>query len=397
MFPTLGLALSGAALLGLVALLAQYAAVRRHLADAPRTGGPRPRISILKPLCGVDDDLAANLETFAALSYPEYEVLLGLEHAGDGAAAVAREFARRHPGRFRVVVQRGAPGLNPKVNQLLTLAAAARHDVFVISDSNVQVAPHYLDEIAAHLADERCGLVTHPIVGAGGRSLGSRMDNLQLGCGVAPGMIGAQRLGGRDVVVGKSMALRRADLEALGGFAAVKDVLAEDYLLGVMVGRRLGKRVVVARTPVVNVSRDQAVAGFLGRFRRWSVIQRRAVGRPIYAAQLLLHPSMLALAACAAAPRVSAALAAAAVVGAKAALDASSIRALAGRRLGARDVPALLLKDFVLWWAWAFGLVKSEVTWRGKRLRVLDGTRLVPVAAPLPVPDLEAPLEAPAA
>lgn len=397
MFPTLGLVLFVAAALGLVALTAQFAAVRRHVAGtAPRPSG-HPGISVLKPLCGIDDDLAANLETFARLPYPEYEVLLGLEHAGDGAAPVAREFARRYPGRFRVILQRGAPGLNPKVNQLLTLAAAARHGVLVISDSNVQVASNYLHEIAAHLEDPRCGLVTHPIVGQGGRSLGSRMDNVQLGCGVASGMIGAQRLGGRDVVVGKSMAFRRVDIEALGGFAAVKDVLAEDYLLGVMVGRRLGKRVAVARTPIVNVSRDQAVAAFLGRFRRWSVIQRRAVGRPLYAAQLLLHPSVLALFACAAAPRVAAALAAAAVLGTKAALDASSVRALSGRYPGWRNAPALLLKDFVLWWAWAFGLVRSEVTWRGKRLRVLDGTRLVPVAAPRPASELEAPLEAPAA
>ena len=57
---------------------------------------------------------------------------------------------------------------------------------------------------------------------------------------------------GKDIVVGKSMAMRRRDLEALGNFATVKDVLAEDFILGHMVPARLGKRVASSLMPVVN-------------------------------------------------------------------------------------------------------------------------------------------------
>ena len=75
----------------------------------------------------MDDGLRENLESFAALDYPAYEVLLGLRDASDPARALAAEAVERWPGRFRVVLQRGAPGVNPKVNQLVTLAAEARH------------------------------------------------------------------------------------------------------------------------------------------------------------------------------------------------------------------------------------------------------------------------------
>ena len=40
-----------------------------------------------------------------------------------------------------MVIQEPSAGLNPKVNQLITLARAARHPLLLISDSNVRVGP----------------------------------------------------------------------------------------------------------------------------------------------------------------------------------------------------------------------------------------------------------------
>src|SRR6185312_13215341 len=106
--------LFAAAALGCVILGVQTFLVRRFLRREPRRPTRTPPISILKPLCGVDDSLETNLRSFAALDYPEYEVLLGLETAHDPAYAVARSIVARWPRRFRIVFQRGEPGLNPK-------------------------------------------------------------------------------------------------------------------------------------------------------------------------------------------------------------------------------------------------------------------------------------------
>src|SRR5205823_5228095 len=154
---------------------------------------------------GLDDELAVNLERFATLRYPNYELLLGVRDARDPAWPLAAAAARRFPARVRVVLQRGEPGLNPKVNQLCTLAAAARHDLLVVSDSNVRVGDDYLWEIAALLDDAAVGLVTHPVVGVGEARLGSLMDNLHLAGSVGAGMIGAKNVAKKDIVVGKSM------------------------------------------------------------------------------------------------------------------------------------------------------------------------------------------------
>lgn len=267
--------------------------------------------------------------------------------------------------------------MNPKVNQLVTLAREARHDILVVSDSNVRVGPDYLAEIAAHFEDPGVGLVTHLIAAAGERRLGSLFDHLHLtGC-IAPGVAGAKRIAARDIVVGKSMALRRSDLAALGGFESAKDVLAEDYFIGCRISRVLGKRVAVAHRPVVNYGVSQGLRAFLGRYARWAVLHRTTTGRPIHLAQALLNPILLAAAAAAVRPAPETFLALGAVCAAKIALDGAAGRALrpGGYRLSQLAlVPA---KDLLVALPWARALFRSSVRWRGNRIRVLDGTRIV--------------------
>ncbi len=372
------------AAIGLAAAAVQASLLARHargLDPAPRT---TPFMSVLKPLCGVDDDLARNLASFAAQDCARYEVLLGVRTRADAAYPHAVEAAARWPGRFRVVVQRGEPGMNPKVNQLITLARAARGEVLVVSDSNVRVAPGYLAGIAGLLEDPAVGLVTHAIAGVGEERLGSVLDNLHLAGTIAPGVVAAKRLAGRDIVVGKSMAFRRSDLAALGGFEIVKDVLAEDYVLGLLVPSRLGKRVALAAGAVESVSCSRTVGGFYARYARWAVLHRQAVGLAVYAAMVLLNPIFVAAAAFGAAPGRAALAAFALVCALKVLADELAARRLRRRGFRLRHLLAVPLKDLLVGAAWVHGLVRRDVTWRGNRLRVLSGTRVAQPADAAP-------------
>jgi ceramide glucosyltransferase len=377
----LGHALFTAAGIGLALIAVQIAMLTLHVRRPAPSPRATPPISILKPLCGVDEGIEESLALFASLDYPAYEVLLGVVSARDPAWEIACAACRRWPERFRVLVQNGSPGFNPKVNQLVTLARAARHDLLVVSDSNVRVDRGYLREIAALLEDDDVGLVTHPIAGTGGARLGSLMDSLHLVSSVSPAIVAARPLVGRDVVVGKSMALRRRDLRALGGFEAVKDVLAEDYVMGVMVSDVLRKRVAVGRRPVLNVSERRSLGEFAARYRRWGVMQRQAVGPLAYAGSALLNPVLLAAVA-AAVERTPAALAGFALACAvKSAVDGVALRALQPARFAPWQLAVVPLKDIVQGACWACALARTDVNWRGTHLRVLPGTR---IAAPPP-------------
>lgn len=375
------LAFLAAAGVGIVLLVMHVVVLRRHVrGPVARLPGEGPPISILKPLCGVDDRLMQNLASFADLPYPNYEVLLGVRDARDAAYPTALAVTRHWPRRFRIVLQRGEPGLNPKVNQLMTLARAARNDILVISDSNTRVPPGYLDEIAAHMNDDSVGLVTHPLAGLGdeqyGALPGSALDNLHLTGSITPSLTAAKALFDKDYVVGKSMAMRWSDVRALGGFGVVKDVLAEDFVLGRMIPEKLGKRVVLARSIVRCVSLRRSLSGFVKRYARWSVMQRQCAGLSCYLGLLLLNPFLLATLALFVAPSRLTALALAACAGARILIDVAAGRLLRQAPFAVWALPMVPFKDLLVAGAWLYGLTNRQIEWRSNRLTVLRGSVL---------------------
>ena len=387
MMTLLSLTLFACTTVGLLALVLQRLAVWRHLRVVPRVASRRIGISILKPLCGLDDDLRENLERFAALEYPRFEVLLGVRDECDPAWPLAERMAARYPGRVRAVVQQGHAGHNPKVNQLVTLEREARYDVLLVSDSNTRPLPGYLTELAALFEDQRVGCVTNPVTGDGHQSFGSLLDNLHLASSIGAGQIGAKLVAGKDLVVGKSMAVRRSALQALGGFAAFQNHLAEDYVIGRAITAQLGLTVSLARTPIVNVSTRRTVRSFWQRYARWAVIHRTAVPLSASLGQAVINPWPLSLIACALLPSPLTAIACAAVLVAKIAIDVSTAHALGCRQLGVRTLLAVPVRDLLLLAAWARALLVRSVDWRGHRLLVDAGSVLrdapVTSAAPL--------------
>jgi ceramide glucosyltransferase len=344
-----------------------------------------PGISVLKPLCGADDDLAANIASFAELPYQgAYEVLLGVRSPDDPAWPVAEEAVRRWPGRMRLVRQEREVGLNPKVNQLVGLTRAASHDLLVISDSNIRVPDSYLGDIAAHLARPNVACVTHPIGGRGQRSLGALLDNVHLASSIATGMVAAHRLAGRELVVGKSMALWRHDLELLGGFESVANVLAEDHALGNRIRLELGREVAVSSLPVWNIAVEKSVGHFFRRYLRWSVIHRTAIRFPTYLAESLLNPIPLAVIGFALRPSSGAAVTLAACAVLKPTLDAVAFSRLRRELFSWQAFGVVWVKDLLLFLTWVHGLFARTVVWRGNRLRVCSGSRLVSLVAETP-------------
>jgi ceramide glucosyltransferase len=378
----IGLLLLIAAALGVALVALMVLLTVLHLRQAAPVATAWPGISVLKPLCGADDALAENLASFVELPYPgAYEVVLGVRSLHDAAYPVAREAVRRWPDRVRLVLQEGETGFNPKVNQLVCLARVARHDLLVVSDSNIRVPKGYLLDIAGHLGRPGVGCVTHPVAGNGHKSLGALLDNLHLGGTIAPGMVSAQRVLKKGLVVGKSMALFRHDLDLLGGFVSVANVLAEDHVLGNRLVRELGAAVAVSSLPVWNIAVEKSVGSFFQRYLRWSVTHRTAMTFPAYLAESLLNPIPLAVIGFALLPSPGAAATLAACAVLKPALDSVAFSRLRQERFSWAAFGAGWVKDGLLFITWVHGLFARTVSWRGNRLRVLPGGGLAACAS----------------
>ncbi len=233
-----------------------------------------PRVSILKPLKGMDDGLEKNLRSFFELDYPEYELLFGLGSATDPAFKVAGKLMLEYPQvAAQIIVKDFEIGLNPKINNLYNMEGRADGEYILISDSNTRVCPDFLRKMVPVILGPQTGIVTATIRGMGGKKIAAIMENLHINSYISPNVFVADSISGIPVVIGKSILLSRGLLQKMGGFAAFKNYLAEDYLLGLRASE-LGYKVKTVSTLVDNVNVNWSLKHFLNRHTRWAKIRR---------------------------------------------------------------------------------------------------------------------------
>jgi ceramide glucosyltransferase len=349
----------------------------KNIQECPREKEFCPPISILKPLKGLDDKLYDNLESFCVQDYPEYEIIFSLQNHNDPAYKVARKVKEKYPEKdISIIVERCEKGLNPKVNNLIPAYKISRYEHILISDSNVSVGPDYLKETAKHMQDPLVGMVCNPIRGIGGRTFGSVFENLHLNSFIIGSVCFLDRFLKMPCVVGKSMLMRKNELEAAGGLIGVRNILAEDYVLGKRI-HDLGKRIVLSRYVIDNVNEYWGIKKFLNRHSRWGKLRWR-IGGMKYLSELVSNPvfiSLLPLLLCGFSTVT--ALLPVPVAAIKAAGDY-----ILGRKLGSDMKPLSYafspVKDILIGFLWIVPILSTTVNWRGNRYIIGKDSMLFP-------------------
>ncbi|MGM0558326.1 MAG: glycosyltransferase [Myxococcota bacterium] len=378
LFPTLGIIAAASLSLTLFVHLFLHFKIRRP--EEPSES--LPSISILKPLKGVDDGLWENLKAMAEQDYDgDFEILLGAADADDPALDVAHRLRREYRDiPVRVFVCDDPIGMNPKVNNLAYMTRYARHAHFLISDSNVRPDPSYLRQTAAELEDEDVRMVSNVFAGDGENTMAALFENLHLNSFIASTLCGSDVLG-FPVVVGKSMLFNREDLDTMGGWGAVCDVLAEDYLIGLKFDEA-GYECRLSSHVVRTVNSDWGMDYFCNRHIRWSQIRRELAPGAFFAEQLINPVVWIVAAMFVGAPAMleTPSLFAVAIGGMllKAFSDDLLNRRVRDKGIGWRGYLATPFKDLLVFFLWLVGSVRKTVNWRGNRFVLGEGSKLLP-------------------
>lgn len=248
--------------------------LRRNPSRPNHTAPPAktPRITLLRPLKGLEYRLDETLGSSLTQDWPDYQVLFCVDDANDPAVETVRRLIAGHPGvEARILTGRETVGHNPKINNLMKGWHAADGEYVVMADSNIILPPDYLRQLFARW-DKDVGLVSSPAVGVDPGNFGGALECAFLNGHQAAWQIAADQLG-IGFAQGKSLFWNRAFLDAAGGPAVLGNDIAEDAASTKLV-RRAGLRVRLARRPFPQPVGRRGVRAVWKRQLRWSIIRR---------------------------------------------------------------------------------------------------------------------------
>jgi len=366
-------------ILSLYSVLDYFQAVRKL---PPRDDSFAPPVSILKPVRGVDAEAYENFASYCRLDYPEYEMVFAVADADDPVIPVIEKLQRDFPERtIRLVTGVAHLGVNNKVNNLCRLVREAKHELVVMTDSDVRVESDYLREVVAPFANPAVGAVTAFYRGIAGGNFAADLDELGMCADSAPSALVARKLEGKmQFAFGWTMATTKKVLSEIGGLEAIVNYHSDDFELGNRISRR-GYRVELMRKPVWMVFPKETMSEFLKHELRWSIGLRNV--RPAgYIGIVFTHGLPWAVFAAAVAGTAGWTGIATAYLLAYLVLRfgvawTTGVWGLGDAAIG-KKLWLVPLRDAISFAVWVTGFFTDKIVWRGIVYRVKRGL-LVPV------------------
>jgi len=335
-----------------------------------------PPVSILKPLKGVDPEIWESFCSHCEQEYPQFQIqmIFGVSDPADPAVEVVRKLQAKYPKLvIELMVCDRVLGTNIKVSNLVQMLPAARHELLLVNDSDIRVPAEYLRRVIAPLRDSSVGLVTCLYHGVAGPTLGSHLEAVGISTDFVPGVLSARLIEkGLHFGLGSTLAFRRRDLEAIGGFETLLDYLADDYELGRRIASS-GKRVELSAATVTTFLPAYTLREFFRHQLRWSRTIRDA-RRWGYAGLLFTFGLPWALLTLLAARGAAWAWGLFALTFAlRLACGLVAAEAVLHDRQVLRNILLLPLRDLIAPLVWGAGFMGNRIHWRGDVFDLKDG------------------------
>jgi ceramide glucosyltransferase len=244
--------------------------LRKNIKRPHIPSGFTPAVTIFKPICGIEQDMDENLRSFCEQDYPEYQVIFGLHGNDDDAIPVIQKIIEDYPQLdLEMIIDARLHGSNHKVSNLINMFPTAKHEILIVSDSDMRVRKNYLHDVVAPFANTANGAVTCLYSGRTDDGVASKLNAMFINEWFLPSVLISDALKDISYCLGATMAVRREILTDFGGFEALANYLADDYMLGQMVSER-GYKVYLSYTIVENLSYEQNYKSLFLHELRWA-------------------------------------------------------------------------------------------------------------------------------
>lgn len=331
-----------------------------------------PPVSLLKPVFGLDRETYESYASFCHLSYPEYEILFCVSDESDPAVPVIRKLIADFPDReIRLLVGSQRLGVSDKVNKLCRMSHEAKHDILVVTDSDVRVAPHFLLPIVGAFGRAETGAVTCLYRGLTDAGFAANLEALGNSTDFAAGVLVSWLFAPVNFLLGACMATTKKHLAEIGGFESMVNYFSDDYELGNRIAAK-GYRVELIPHTVSIVYPHQTLGEAFRHQLRWNLSIR--FSRPGGHVGLLFTQALpLAVLGALAAPSF---WLAAGLMGAYLILRFSVAWAIGARgmrdELVRREFWLLPVRDAFAFVVWLASFFPQRIIWRGQRYEVRE-------------------------
>ena len=255
--------------LATVAIASIRCRARTHVEPAPHEAPP---ISLVRPLCGLDNFVEPTLRSGFELDYPSYELIFCVAHARDPVVPTVQRLIDEHPHvRARLLIGDERFSANPKLKNCFKGWNAAAHEWIVLADHNVLMPPDYLTRLW-NCWREDTGLVCSPPSGTAPQGFWADVECAFLNTYEARWQYVADTLG-VGFAQGKTMFWRRSVLEDAGGIRLLGLEPAEDAA-STKVVRDAGLRVRLVDAPFPQPLGRRTALEVWRRQARWAQLRR---------------------------------------------------------------------------------------------------------------------------
>ena len=334
-------------------------------------------VTIMVPLYGADFDAYENYARFCRQDYPEYQIVFGVRDSRDSSIPIVEKLIADFPDRdISLVISDSTIGQNLKVSNLQNMLARVKHEQIVIVDSDIRVGRDYLRKVLAPLSDTRVGLVTCLYRAAETPDFAAKLEAVGITAEFTAGVLMAWMLEGVKFALGSTMATTRTRLEAIGGFHALADYLADDFMLGNLIERD-GYEVRLSHHVVETAMQPSGFAGMMRHQMRWARSTR--ISRPMgYLGLILTYGTALAL--------LNVAVDRASTFSVALFASTLAVRLTMGWMIGVHWLGDRILKkyfwlvqvrDLLSFLIWCMSWVGKRVEWRGRLFEVARDGKII--------------------